>query len=355
MKLIDRYVVRQFLPVFAASLAMFMLLVLLIDLFMNLFRFLENGAVIADILRVSAYYVPKSLIYALPVALLFSSAYTLGDLYTRNELSTILCSGIPFWRFCVPLFAIGICASFFSFFFEDHVVIPSLTTKNALSRTLLHSVNEENTADVVIRSENGRIIYAVDFFDSLKESLNGVQIIELDENYIFKSLIRATRAVWETDHWTLSNPILYEWEGDFIRPKEAAGNAEYTEKPETFRRSLVNPEELKAGEAKLHVRDLKESGLSYAEAEADYFHRFSFSAVSFVVIFLSVTMGGRFRKNILFMSLLASLGAAVVYYVVEMLSMMSAKVGILPPVAGAWIPVMFCVVGGVFLLRNAKT
>jgi lipopolysaccharide export system permease protein len=355
MKLLDRYVVKQFFPVFGASLAMFMLLVLLIDLFMNLFRFLENGAAITEILKVSAYYLPKGLIFALPVALLFSSAYTLGDLYTRNELSTILCSGIPFWRFCVPLFIIGISASFFSFFFEDHVVIPLLKTKNALSRTLLHSVNEENTVDVVIRSENGRIIYAADFFDSLKESLNGVQIIELDEDYIFKSLIRAPRAVWETDHWILSDPVLYEWEGDFIKPKKPGGNTGYTEKPETFRRSLIKPEELKASEARIHVRNLRESGLSYAEAEADYFHRFSFSAVSFVVIFLSVTMGGRFTKNILLMSLLASLGTAVVYYVVEMLSMMSAKVGMLPPLAGAWIPVIMCVLGGVFLLRNAKT
>jgi lipopolysaccharide export system permease protein len=103
------------------------------------------------------------------------------------------------------------------------------------------------------------------------------------------------------------------------------------------------------------VKDLKESGLSYAEAEADYFHRFSFPAVSFVVIFLSVTMGGRFRKNILLMSLLASLGTAVVYYVVEMISMMSAKVGMIPPQAGAWIPVLLCVIAGLFLLRYSKT
>ncbi|MDR1930900.1 MAG: LptF/LptG family permease [Treponema sp.] len=355
MSVLDRYVIKQFLPVFAASLAMFMTLIILIDLFVYLFRFLDNGAAIWDILKVSACYIPKSFIFALPVALLFTSSYTLGDLYTKNELSTVLCSGIPFWRFCVPLFILGISASLFSFFFENHVVIPAFKVKNALSKTLLRSVNEENTSDVVIRSGDGRIIYAADFFDILKETLYGVQIIELDGEYAFQSFTRASSAAWNGDHWVLSDPVLYEWEGGFIKPRRAEINDRYKEEPETFRRSLVVPAELKVGEAKLHVENLKKSGLSYAEAEADYFHRFSFPAVSFVVIFLSVTMGGRFKKNTLLMSLLASLGTAVIFYVIEMLSMMSAKAGILPAPAGAWIPVFMCLIAGFFLLRYAKT
>jgi lipopolysaccharide export system permease protein len=66
-------------------------------------------------------------------------------------------------------------------------------------------------------------------------------------------------------------------------------------------------------------------------------------------------MGGRFRKNILLMSLLASLSAAVVFYVMEMISMMMAKLGYIPPVIGAWFPVCTFVIIGFLLLGNAKT
>jgi lipopolysaccharide export system permease protein len=332
-----------------------MLLVILIDLFMNLFRYLENDAALGAILKVSLYYLPKSFLYALPVSLLFASSYTLGDLYAKNELTTILCSGIPFRRFCMPLFALGIAASVFSFFFEDTVVIQALKTKNALGKSILHGGPAENNSDIVLRSENGRIIYSADFFDSIKETLSGVIIIEVNGDYSFKSLLRSPRAVWNGNHWVLADPVIYEWEDAVIRLRPIDENGRYTESPEAFRRSSIDPSELRAQDAAEHIRSLKKIGLPYSETQAEYYHRFSFSAVSFIVIFLSVTMGGRFTKNILLMSLLSSLGTAVIYYVVEMISMMSARMGVLPPIAGAWIPVILCIIAGVMLLRHAKT
>jgi lipopolysaccharide export system permease protein len=66
-------------------------------------------------------------------------------------------------------------------------------------------------------------------------------------------------------------------------------------------------------------------------------------------------MGGRFKKNILLMSLLASLIAAVIFYVSEMISMMMARLGYIPPLMGAWFPVFVFIVLGILLLRHAKT
>jgi len=70
---------------------------------------------------------------------------------------------------------------------------------------------------------------------------------------------------------------------------------------------------------------------------------------------LSISMGGRFRKNILLMSLLASLSAAVVFYVMEMISMMMAKMGYIPTLIGAWFSVVVFIAIGLLLLIWAKT
>jgi lipopolysaccharide export system permease protein len=70
---------------------------------------------------------------------------------------------------------------------------------------------------------------------------------------------------------------------------------------------------------------------------------------------LSISMGGRFRKNILLMSLLASLSAAVVFYVIEMITMMMAKLGYIPTPVGAWFPVVVFIALGLLLLKGAKT
>jgi lipopolysaccharide export system permease protein len=354
--ILDRYLVKQFLPIFFIALSMFIMLLLLIDLFANLWRYLNYEVPAREILRVSLYYLPKSFSFALPISLLFAAAYTLGDLYGRNELTSIFSSGIPFWRFSVSLLCIGLIASFFSFFFDDTVVIPTFKMKNDLVQVLLRQQRTENNSDIVIKARNGRLIYSVDYYDHTAKILNGVSIFELDEKGGMISHTRCPRALWSEDHWELVNPIIYEWEEGLLRTRRpAAGTDAYREEPDTFRRNMVKVEDLPARDAGLLVRDLRAAGLPYTDALAEYYHRFSFPAVSFVVMILSISMGGRFKKNILLMSLLASLSAAVFFYVMEMISMMMAKLGYIPPLAGAWFPVMVFIALGLMLLRGAKT
>ena len=354
--ILDKYLVRQFLPIFAVATAMFMMVLSLIDLFANLVRYLNNEVPFAQIMAISLYYLPKSFSYALPIALLFASAYTLGDLYARNELTSVFSSGIPFWRFSLPLVFIGLLASVFAFFFDDNVVIPTLKVKNELSRRFLRQEVTESNSDIVIKARNGQLIYSVDYYDSASPALNGVSIVEQDRQGNFISLIRAQRAVWTGEYWNFVNPIIYYWDYDgLLRSRLLPHTENYREQPDTFRRNAVKAEELKASEERLLVQDLRSAGLPYAGALADYHHRFSFSTVSLIVMILSISMGGRFRKNILLMSLLASLSAAVVFYVMEMITMMMAKLSYIPPFIGAWFPVIIFIAIGILLLRSAKT
>ncbi|MCL2128477.1 MAG: LptF/LptG family permease [Treponema sp.] len=353
--ILDRYLVRQFFPIFAVAAAMFMFLLSLIDLFANLVRYLNYEVPFSQIMKISLYYLPKSFSYALPISLLFASAYTLGDLYARNELTSVFSSGIPFWRFSLPLVFIGLLASVFSFFFDDNIVIPTLRVKNELSRRFLRQQTAENNSDIVIKAKNGQIIYSVDFYDYTVRALNGVSIVEQDSRGEFISLIRAQRATWNEDHWEFVNPVIYQWENGLLRVGPLPPTDAYREQPDIFRRSAVKPEELPAMQERLLILDLKAAGLPYIEAQADFYHRFSFATVSFIVMVLSISMGGRFRKNILLMSLLASLSAAVVFYVMEMITMMMAKLGYIPAYIGAWFPVAIFIAIGVLLLRWAKT
>jgi lipopolysaccharide export system permease protein len=352
---LDRYLVRQFLPIFAVAVGMFMFVLSLIDLFAYLVRYLNYEVPFSQIMKISAYYLPKSFSYALPISLLFASAYTLGDLYARNELTSIFSSGIPFWRFSMPLVVIGLVASVFSFFFDDNLVIPTLRVKNELARIFLRQTTAENDSDIVIKARNGQLIYSVDYYDYAAKVLNGISIVEQDSRGDFISLIRAHRAAWTGEYWELVNPMIYYWEEGFLRAKPLPPTDAYRENPDIFRRSAVKPEELPAMQERLLIEDLKAAGLPYMEAQADYYHRFSYSTISFIVMVLSISMGGRFRKNILLMSLLSSLSAAVVFYVMEMISMMMAKLGYIPTLIGAWFPVVVFIALGLLLLIWAKT
>ena len=353
---LDRYLVKQFFPVFIISILMFVLLLGMIDLFSNLVRYLNHGVSTFNIFMLSFYYIPKSLSYALPLSLLFATAYTVGYLYSKNELTSIYASGIPFRRFCLSLVFLGLSASIFSFFFNDIIVIPTFKIKNDLSRTYLNEPpSGESRTDIVIRARGGRLTYAVDYFDHRLEVLNGLSIIEYDNEGRFLYQIRARSASWTGTHWELYNAVIYEWVDGILRYRTIEGVNEYRESPDTFRRNMVNVEELSFVDAYFLVNDLQSAGLPFLDALTDFHHRLSFATVSFLVIFLSISMGGRFKKNILLMSLLSSLGTAVIFYVMEMISMMLARTGYISPLSGAWFPVAFFTFIGFILLRTAKT
>jgi len=354
--LLDRYLLRQFFPIFFVALSMFVFLLLLIDLFSNLIRYMNNDVEIKTILKITFYFIPKSISYATPISLLFAAAYTLGDMYARNELTTVFSTGIPFWRFSIPLIIVGFIFSLFSFFLDDVIVIPTLKIKNELSRRALNQYVTTTNNDIVIKTNNGRITYSVDFFDFDNFIINGVNIVEMDDEGKFVSQIRAPSAEWKETYWEFRNAVIYKHdESKMLRMYSLPPTEEYDEHPDLFRRSAVIVEELPAKDAGMLVKDLRASGLPYYHAQANYFHRYSFAATSFIVMILSVSMGGRFRKNILLMSLFTSLSVAVVYYIAEMLSMTMAGLNYIHPFVGAWFPVLFFIFVGIMLIRSAKT
>lgn len=352
---LDRYLLRQFAPVFVAGMVLFIMLLELIDLFSNLWRYLAYDASIMDILRVAFFYAPKCASYALPVALLFAAAYILGDMYARNELIVVFASGVPLARLALGFIAVGATLSIASFFFEDAVVVPALKIKRDISQVLLHQRQSGSEADVVVKAKGGRTVYSVDFYNDADSSLNGISIVERDDDGRFLLLINARRASWNGAFWDFEDPVAYQWNSGKLKNIPFENDGRYNESPATFRRNAVDVEDLRASDAQKFVADLRDSGLPYAGALADYYRRYAFAVTPLVVMILSVAMGGGFKKNVLLMSLLTSLVASVIYYVTQMLSMMLAKLGYIPPIVGAWAPAGVFIFIGFLLVRRART
>ncbi len=70
---------------------------------------------------------------------------------------------------------------------------------------------------------------------------------------------------------------------------------------------------------------------------------------------LCSAIGGRFKRNIVLMSLLVSLCLAVLYYVTGMVTGLMAQSGTIAPLAGAWTPIVVFLVATVVLFRYSRT
>ena len=97
------------------------------------------------------------------------------------------------------------------------------------------------------------------------------------------------------------------------------------------------------------------TGLPFGEALSLYYKKFAFPFIVFIVVFLSIGLSGRSRKNVMLISLALSIGAAVLFYVTQMITMLLAKFGYITAFSGAWFPVILFIIVSALLLRFTRT
>ncbi len=361
LKKIDRMILKQFLPTLLVSVLFFVLVLEMVDLFSNLWRYINNEVSVKLMLKVFLFYIPKCINFSLPMALLFSVSYTLGNYYANNELIAIFGSGISLFRFVTSLIILGLLLSLGSFYFEEKVVIDSYKIKNQLSGEMLGRSQNFNNNHPTVIDKNGSVIYSADFYNDNDMTLSNTIVIQKDQNGDLLQIINSEWAEWNKteEKWYFNRCRRY-----FYNNASGFYEMEYTElyeenginaDPFTFRKVVRDVDEMKVAEAKQWIASLKKAGLPYTESMTAYYKRFSFALTPFIVCLISSAVGGRFRKNILLMSLLTSLIISVVYYVMQMVFTILANLGYISPLTGAWIPfILFCLVG-LFLYRLAHS
>lgn len=348
---------RAFIPVLFIALTFFLTILQLVDIFQNITRYIDLEVPFAEVLRVQLLYLPKSLHYSLPMALLFAVAFTLGTLYSNNELIAVLGTGVSLRGFVMPLIVAGILLSAGAFFFEENVVIDTLRRKNELERELLN-VSQSASNSNVTRLDNGTaVVYHADYYNDATESLSGALIVGRNESGEIESIVSARSARWTGEGWEVQSGRIFRWEdGELV---ERFANREVIPSldldPAAFRRRGKDIDELRLREAQEWIQSQRDAGLPYREDLTKYHERFSFALTPFIVVLISSAIGGRFRKNILLMSLLVSLTVSVVYYVIQMVAGLIAYSGFLSPIFGAWAGFLVFFVVGVSLFRLSRT
>lgn len=111
MRLVDRYLLRAFVRIFALTALTAPLLFVLADFTERLDANLALGRSAGDMLRGYASQFPMYLTWSLPIAALVATLFTLQPLMRHGEIHAMLASGIRVQRLFVPLLLCGAVAA----------------------------------------------------------------------------------------------------------------------------------------------------------------------------------------------------------------------------------------------------
>jgi lipopolysaccharide export system permease protein len=281
----------------------------------------------------------------------------LSDFYARNELLAIFASGISLLRFTLPLLIVAIVMSFGLFLFEDNVVVPTYAKKMKMQSEVLEQEESLNNDHIVILTEQGNVIYKADFYDDNLKRLYSLFVLFRNPDKSFNALIYSDNAVWKDNKWVLNGYYEYKQvEDEIIKvPVEKSLMERLIEPPESFRNNSISVQEVSAKEAKLYIEQLERSGLPTSEEKSEYYKKFSFPFVVFLVVFLAIGLSGKTKKNVLIVSLFLCIISVVLFYVLQMITMLMAKFQVIPPIFGGWFPVVLFIFISIILLKYSKT
>src|SRR5215471_920952 len=108
MRLLDRYVIRNFVQVYLYCIAGFTSIWLIFDVSDNISSFIDNHIPLLMVVRYYATQIPQVFIILLPVALLLSLLFALGRMSRANEIVSMLTAGVSLPSVLLPLIGIGL-------------------------------------------------------------------------------------------------------------------------------------------------------------------------------------------------------------------------------------------------------
>ena len=145
MKKIDFYILTQFLKNFILLLVFLTLISLIVDIFENLNKFIDNESPREVYLYYYYYSLPSMLLLSLPISCLVASVFTFGIMTQNKEWLVLKSSGWSLYRLIAPMLSLGIFISLFSFYLENNIVIPSNILKEQIKDQAISKAVKKNS------------------------------------------------------------------------------------------------------------------------------------------------------------------------------------------------------------------
>lgn len=361
VKLLDRYVTRNFLQAYIYCIAGFISIWLIFDVSDNISTFIDQHIGFS---RIAHYYftqVPQILVILLPVSLLLALLFCLGRMSRANEIVSMLTAGISVPRVLLPLLVLGFVtvAATFTLNYElaPHAEI---ARKNILSAERVR--RNTQVEGQIFRNRADARTWFIQVFRLRENTFHNVQILQQDTNDNIVTSYLTPRAIYHADTktWELESAkvVHYDVAGNIVReelqPSLKIDN--WSETPFRLSSANVRAESLSVPELReyLHFNaDFPPTLLAPFKTHLQY--RLALPWTCLVVVLMAAPLGIGFSRRGVLSSVAASI---ILVFAMNFLTHLFLALGEgdrIPAWLAAWTPNALFAVIGLYLLYLRAT
>jgi len=381
MRILDRYLIRQFGFALIFSLIAFWVIFLVVDMVEHLGSFFDKHAPFFSVVKYYFYFTPYMLVLSLPVAMLLSCLFSLGQLAKHNELTAMKSTGISLYRILLPIFALSFLISLFVIAFGETIV--PLTHQRMIEVKTVEiekGKRERNLIlqNIFVQAEDGGIFHLSNY--DTKERLGKDVLVQRFERNRLKEEIRAKRVRWKNNGWLFEDGVerifsnasdelgktkpdslpaspgeKYQSETEKYEPFEKLFRLDLKIEPETLTRRQKKPDEMGYFELAYYVKIKKRSGQVVAKETTDLHLKIAFPFVSFIIVLFGAPLAANPKRSGLAIGFAISLFISFVYYTLIRMGQSFGYSEKLPPLLAAWAAnILFAILGTILLVKAKK-
>ena len=355
MRILSRYILREFLKFFIAALAGFVSIFYVIDFLDNLGDLVKYGSPFGAAVLYYIYKFPQVVFYVMPVAVLLATLFSLAILARNNEILAIRSGGVSVLRCTLPLLGAALLLSGFAFA-NNEFFVPASNAKS--SKIYKLEIKREYSDVYFVRDKfwyrSKDAIYNIGSFDYLRKALGRITIYRMNENFRPVGRTDAKKALWSGGKWRFYDVVVRDFLPDGGMHVETADDMviDIPETPESFKVLAPDPDNFSYRELRAYIDKIKEDGYDPTIYLVDLQAKLSTPMISLLSCLIAIpfalrtTGAGQRPFGILLAIILASS-----YYFFLAYSLAFGHQGTLPPLLAAWLPnVVYALMGSTILM-----
>jgi lipopolysaccharide export system permease protein len=363
LRTLYKYIFSETWPPFAASLVVFVFIVLAARI-LNIAEWVVNhGVQPSQMVGMVGYLLPGMILFALPAAVLMAVFVAFLRLSNDNEILALKASGVSLYQMLPPVVVISTLC-FVAALLISLIGAPwGQRSFKDLVFEIAHSKADLGIQERVFSDAFSGLTFYVNSFSERERIMEDVFIVDRRDPL-------ATHTIVAKKGRIVSQP-----EGRSIALRFVDGTIFISAKKTADVRTIVfdtyditiglddimpalsgrklSPKEMSYPDLIRSLQRTGEKDAFYREAVSELMERFSIPFAVFLMGIIGVPLGAQLRAGGRFIGIIIGFGVFLIYYLLLAGFRSIGETGVVSPAVGSWIPVVFLLAGCFWLLRRA--